>query len=303
MRPKYAIEIPQCLSYTVQLAYMSKYHKRLLPLGNLLYETGLKSSTVQSYIHSISLLHDVSETSRNFCNNPVEKLILKGGKNKEISSGKQKQRRIMTLPLLKLLGSELAKQGWDPKNTQVVWAAFCISFFTSCRMGEILAKTTDQINLCETLMWSDVKIYDDHCIIHLKATKNRVVGGEFLDIFEFTGQGCCPLAAIKKLSKLSYKKDGAVFTFTNGKNLTQPELNKIIKTLLKNKIGNEANYYSGHSFRAAIPSVLAKFPSETNNGYIKEWGRWTSDAYMSYTKLKKEQKKSLFSVISRVLMK
>jgi hypothetical protein len=54
----------------------------------------------------------------------------------------------------------------------------------------------------------------------------------------------------------------------------------------------------GHSFRAGIPSALAVSVMD-----IKNWGSWTSDSYLVYTRLKLKQKCALYSKILKVLNK
>jgi hypothetical protein len=59
----------------------------------------------------------------------------------------------------------------------------------------------------------------------------------------------------------------------------------------------------GHSFRAGIPSALAANPNAVSDMDIKNWGRWTSDSYLVYTRLKLKQKCALYSKILKVLNK
>ncbi len=57
-------------------------------------------------------------------------------------------------------------------------------------------------NPFETLLWSDIKIFEKSALLHIKVTKNCSKEGEFVDIFPFPGHGCCPLAALVNLKKL-----------------------------------------------------------------------------------------------------
>ncbi len=59
-------------------------------------------------------------------------------------------------------------------------------------------------------------------------------------------------------------------------------------------MGDSAKEYSGHSFRAAIASALAENTTLASDTDIKKWGRWSSEAYMIYTRLKLEQKRAIF---------
>jgi hypothetical protein len=48
------------------------------------------------------------------------------------------QRRVMTLPILKLLGHQLTESGWLKNTQQTIWVACLTGFFSSARMGQLL---------------------------------------------------------------------------------------------------------------------------------------------------------------------
>ena len=72
----------------------------------------------------------------------------------------------------------------------------------------------------------------------------------------------CPVKTLIALKRLSVNNgpDCPVFSFNLGKNLTLNNLNDTIRTLLEVHLGPDSGQFSGHSFRAAIPVVLAKYP-------------------------------------------
>jgi hypothetical protein len=49
------------------------------------------------------------------------------------------KRRVMTLQILRLLGHQLASSGWSKNSQQTIWATSLVGFFSSARMGELLA--------------------------------------------------------------------------------------------------------------------------------------------------------------------
>ena len=204
--------------------------------------------------------------------------------------------------MLKLLGHEIAKQAWTAHSKQIFWTAACLAFFGSCRMGELLADELkyDPFN---TLLWKDVKLKNQAWLLHIKAPKSGNLGGEYADIFPFKNHGCCPVKALIKLKALSKNQcnDMPVFTLENGKPLTVSHFGSIVNKLLEKRIGKSGGYVTGHSFRAGIPSTLAMHPDLISNYHIMGWGRWSSSAYLCYTKLKLCQKKRIFEKIVNVL--
>jgi hypothetical protein len=73
-----------------------------------------------------------------------------------------------------------------------------------------------------------------------------------------------------------------------------------LKSLLSKHIGTNSSLITGHSFRAAIPAALASQPSLASDHEIMIWGRWSSEAYKSYTRLKHEAKLSIFRKIMQI---
>ncbi len=62
--------------------------------------------------------------------------------------------------------------------------------------------------------------------------------------------------------------------------------------LLSKHISENAKNFSGHSFRAGIPSALLASDSD-----IMVWGRWSSDSYKTYTRLKHSARITIFNKI------
>ena len=70
----------------------------------------------------------------------VSKAILRVTENYETSKALSKHtRKVFTLPLLKLLGYEIAKTNWFENSKRILWTCICVSFFGSFRIGELLA--------------------------------------------------------------------------------------------------------------------------------------------------------------------
>jgi hypothetical protein len=206
----------------------------------------------------------------------------------------------MTLPLLKLLGHALAKCDWSPDSVQVIWACCLLLFFGSLRIREILFPSSCKFNPFETLLWKDLVFRKDSVLVHVKIPKSRNTQGDFIDVFEFKGHGCCPVSALRTLRDSSPKStdpNSPVFQFCSGKFLTPNTFNACLRELLRPLIGSEANCLSAHSFRAALPSALATDPTSVLSTDLKLWGRWHSSSYSLYTRLKLDQRKSLFDKI------
>ena len=269
----------------------------------------LKASTVESYLSSLKCIHGLRKLDVRGFDSYLVKTLIRGKENLELYTTEVKgTRKVMTLHLLKILGHEIAKAPWSENSKQVVWAAATLAFFGSFRGGELLAGGEKAYCADDTLLWEDVKFGEkDHILVHIKHPKTRSTEGEFVDIFSFEGHNVCPVKAMRKL-RGNLREGGEfkkkpVFMFETGICLTRRKFNDIVQGLLSAHIGEEAKHISAHSFRAGIPAALALFPDLCNASDIMGWGRWKSQAYLLYTRLKIEQKRYTFNSITAVLNK
>jgi hypothetical protein len=269
-----------------------------------IYDGNLKPSTVRSYLSSLKIAHQFRNVP--FAgDHAVVKALLQGAENlgfyKPIHCN---ARKVMTLPLLKLIGHQIASSSWSEDSKLVVWGACVTAFFGAFRFGEILPKSAYSYCEMDTLLWEDLKFRKDGSIlVHVKMDKSGNPLGSFIDLFEFSGHGCCP---VKTLTRLKIQKESPkkpVFQFANGKNLCATQLNVTLQKLLFPIIGKSAYHISGHSFRAGLPSAMADSPSLASKIDIQQWGRWSSNSYLLYTRLKLNQKRELFGKIVSILDK
>jgi len=264
----------------------------------------LSPSTVKAYILSIQSLHRLKGYENYIGWNYICKTLVRAAENEKEHCKNRFTRTAMNLPTLKLLGHGISKQNWSPHTKQVIWTACTVAFFGSFRMGELLAEHENYFDRNSTLLWGDIKKFKDEIIVHIKRPKSRNPKGEIVDLFPFPGHNCCPVKALEYLALLSKKaklENKPVFMFENGKLLTKNSFNSTIKQILSLTLGKNSCYIYGHSFRAAIPSLLAKHPEISNRRDILGWGRWCSEAYNLYTRLQYDQKLNMYSKIVYVL--
>jgi hypothetical protein len=269
-------------------------------------EYKMKPSTLTAYLSHLKLVHKLRKISDKSFDSFLCKTQMKGAENLNFySDNKPAIKKVMTLPLLRIMGHEISNSSWNVTSKAAIWATYTVAFFGSFRLGELLSKNENKFNMYETLLWKDVKfIHGDSILIHNKISKTRKPGGEYISIFEFPFFSCCPVAAMKLLAKLSNATENQlqpVFKFETGKCLTKKILNSLIVSHLEPHIGNNAFFYSCKSFRAALPSALASNPHAENDRSIKHWGRWTSDAFERYTRLSHGARRKLFKKFSEAL--
>jgi hypothetical protein len=211
----------------------------------------------------------------------------------------------MSLQLLKLLGHEIVNSGWGEDSKRVVWTACTTAFFGSLRPGEMLSTSEKSYDPSTILRWKDIKILDDDSIlIHLRNPKSGV--SEFVDLFSFSDSSCCPVKSMIGLKLHTERRNDfcetkPIFMFVSGKLLSSETLTSIMRNLLQKHIGRTSNQLSAHSFRAAIPSIMAKFPDLADSADISTWGRWQGTSYRLYTRLKKKQRAAIYSKVMKAI--
>ena len=163
-------------------------------------------------------------------------------------------------------------------------------------MGELLLLHEKLLDQKTKLLWDNVKFINDNAIlIRIPNSKTTGFKGKLLDIYPLPDDRKCPVAALVILKKLAIKEGsfGAtspVFSFKSGKNLTKLIMNKVLSELLKD-FCDENHKITGHSFRAAIPSLLASHPDQYSTAELKDWGNWESDSFKLYTKTERDRKR------------
>jgi hypothetical protein len=263
-------------------------------------------NTTSAYIANLKLIHRLRNLDFSACNSFSSKTQLKGAENLNYyNSSRSGNKKVMTLPLLKVIGHELSLLPWTDLSKSVTWTAMLCAFYGSFRFGELVPKNSSIFNEAENLLWSDIKFVDsDSVIIHNKIPKTRNPNGEFISLFRFPDEAYCPINALlnlKKLSKVSGCEKIPVFSFGKNNYLTIRKVNEVLFFTLSRNIGSEASAYSCKSFRAALPSALSSNPKLENDINVKRWGRWHSNAYERYTRLNHRAKGKLFQKFAKAL--
>ena len=261
----------------------------------------LQPNTVRVYLSDLKLSHELKNKDTSAFNDFFIKKMLKGADHLNMYSNiKNKTKLVMTFQMLRILGHKIATSDWTADRKRVFWGTSCLAFFGSFRMGEILAKTKG--GAMEDLKWSDVLFREDGSVqLNIrfpKVIKNEK--GDFVDIFPIEGKDYCPVKILKALAKKSdYKKNGNsnVFQFENGCCLTTTVFTSELKELLRPVFGDAVANLSGHSFRAGIPAALCNRPDIATEDDVMCWGRWSSEAYKLYTKLKLSARQNIFNKI------
>jgi len=271
----------------------------------------LQPATMESYLSAISMAHKLKGMEiKGGLKDGLTDMILSGASNLKASQGlsaPRASRRAVTLPLLKIIGSKLTVSSWSEGNRQTIWTACCIAFFGSARLGELLSLQERGHDPSANLLWRDIRLKPDAVLIHIKLPKSGAIKGEFIDLFKFEGENCCPVAALYQRKTMQmqhglFSLDGPIFRLESGKNLTINLFNSILKDLLKGVIDYERDSVTAHSFRAGVASSLSRFPDLASSKDVQNWGRWAGGDYKKYARFHLEKRKNTFQKITKALL-
>ena len=164
----------------------------------------------------------------------------------------------------------------------MLWAAFTIGFL---RVSELTS-----------LWWSNIAFSPDHISISLRQSKTdpfRI--GCTIKIFS-TSSSTCPYHSLDRYCRLSDTSTPSAYMFQSGRfhPLSRAAVTNTLRQLLK-QAGLNYSQYASHSFRigAATTAAAAGLPA----WLIKNLGRWSSSAYLSYI----HQEPSLTSKVYELL--
>lgn len=259
-------------------------------LSWMLEDRKIKPNSAESYLAGLRQLHLVEGLEIPKIRSDIVNVVLKGAKHKtwlEEKINPQSKRLPMSFEALKLLGAEVNLAPMDKADKRLIWAVSLIAFYGSFRMGELLTDTDAQFDPAHNLMTQDVLILENRgqktMQLRIKAPKESRAGKEIIvDLFE--NNNLCPIKALENWLKSAppQEKEMPMFRLKNGASLTKKKFNEILNTHLNKNVPPGKGFFSGHSFRSGIPSLLGSLGYSTEE--IMCVGRWSSNSYECYIK-------------------
>jgi hypothetical protein len=117
----------------------------------------LRYTTINSYVSSLSTLYKLKGCNTYIFQSFPTKTALKGIRNlDEINVICEKPRMVFSVPLLKILGHQIAISSCSVESKNLFWAAAVLLFFGSFRVSEILSGKEFSYDPLTTLLWSDI---------------------------------------------------------------------------------------------------------------------------------------------------
>ena len=253
-------------------------------------KANLSSGTQRVYWSGVSKITEIA-TGQPLVRHSLTHMVMKAAQNTQAKRPKV----AMTWPLLAELKKSIDKQNsssMDAHCKRLLWAVSLTCMVGTFRLGELLPSKTKigpKGKLLGGMKRSNIRRMkvrvegraEDMFLTRVVQPKERRTGAEAaVDVEIFANGGMyCAVAALDRLFTGSTRETDWAFTFSDGSPLTKDVFNKLLKKLLKHLPGYR--HVSGHSFRRAVPTMMAKL------GYGEEMiarqGRWRSSCWEAYT--------------------
>ena len=260
-----------------------------------LINRNLEPSTIRNYLSGIRFYLLSMGLANPPAIPPLAHQLLVGyekGKVNPDQKARKKTRRAITIDMLKLLGHAIAcHSSWTDFEKSLRWTVFLVAWWGSFRIGELLTANKTTFSPSNTLLASDITHHEDSVAFWIRSPKvNRESLGDVVEVWRVPArQDLDPILALnaymkRRQDRFTEAESSPLFLHENGSMYTKDELNKDLGILLSTypQLNTEKDYWSGHSFRSGLTTVLSVLGFSEEE--IQSWGRWTSSAYKIYIK-------------------
>ena len=271
----------------------------------------LQASTIKTYVQGLSKIQQMKGGPAISVNKiPLLKNFISGVDHVPRGGGK-KQKKAMSFPLLQVIGDTLGKDETMTTFEKLRFWTVCLwGFYGSFRLGELLSTHKKTYDPYTHLLWKDANFSgnDDICI-HVKSPKTKTPGGDMVMLFKFPVKSMCPVTVFQEFQEEARKKglwneSLPIFRNEDGTAWAKFEFEKELERIMRiTGILEDDEKIVCHSFRAGIPSHLAAMGTPEADGAAKEWGRWRSGAFKTYTKHHVATKREIFKCVCSLLLK
>ena len=261
-----------------------------------LLNRGLSSSTIETYLGSLRQLYLQEGLDPSSIRSELVRQIIRGRKNETLSVktiGENKHRLPVTPTILKLLKIFIKEQNFKKGKKLLLWTVCTSSFFGSFRIHEILCRNNRSFDPLCCLLSRDLTLVNttinnkELAVLQFQLKQEKTSNNPTPTIIDLVESGgpLCPVSAYKKWKQHSLLSDPSLpaFRTEDGLQFTGANFNSFLRAFNQEKLPNTPGKITSHSFRAGLPSVLGSLGYSDKD--IQTTGRWTSRAFLAYTKL------------------
>lgn len=249
-----------------------------------LSHTGISASTATTYVSGLSHFHKLYNLEDNTKSFFVSKL-LEGFKRK---NPKQLDLRMpISLNILQRVIGSLSHICQSNYEARLFASAFSLAFFGLLRVGELTAETKSEPGL-HVIRINDISIYNNAGVdeLHLKICSSKtdqLHKSATLVIRQHANSCVCPINLLKLYLQVRQRVgESQLYIHFDESPLTRYQFSSVLqKSLLFCEI---PGHFRPHSFRIGGATEAKRLGIADD--VIKRWGRWSSNVYLGYIRLK-----------------
>ena len=239
----------------------------------------LKPSTLKGYLAAISFFHKNRGINID-CSSPHIKQLIKGVNYQDKKC--PKKRKPIKFNLLSKIIAIIPKICLQ-FDSLLFKSVLALQYHACLRIGEVVTSKTST----HTLKKNQIKIKTKSLSIHFKSFKHARQSNKKLKLLRQSEKSnICPVQLLTEYNKVRPRTKGDVqfFITKEGKPINRLDVAKVLKNSIK-ELGLNSENFNTHSMRIgrATQLHLNQCPGED----IKRYGRWSSDAYLTYIKTNK----------------
>ncbi|KAL5515947.1 hypothetical protein EMCRGX_G001197 [Ephydatia muelleri] len=242
----------------------------------------LQANTTQVYLAAVTHLHLTRGFSSPAHNNPTLNIAIRGMQRSQGPAHLRPKRLLLTIGMLEQLLRLLNSDPLSSHDKLMLKAALTFVFFGFLRVSEYTRTTRGTFDPRLHPTRSDVTWVKEGLHFLIKKSKTDQTGRGTMISMGFTHRASCPVMALRAyFQNCTAPPRAALFHFHTGRLLTSRAMRAILKDLLLWG-GYNTSQYNTHSLRtgAATAAAQAGLPPST----IQRLGRWSSAAYITYTR-------------------
>jgi hypothetical protein len=271
----------------------------------------LQASTIKTYVQGLSKIQQMKGGPAISVNKiPLLKNFISGVDHVPRGEGK-KLKKAVSFPLLQVIGNIIGKDETMTTFEKLRFWVVCLwGFFGSFRLGELLSVHKKSYDPFTHLLWKDAIFSgNDDIRVHVKSPKTKIPGGDLVMLFKFPVKSLCPVTVFQEYAEEARRKglwdeNLPIFRNEDGTSWAKFEFEKVLeRTVRMTGVLDDDEKIVCHSFRAGIPSYLAALGTPEGDGAAKEWGRWRSGAFKTYTRHHVATKREIFKCVCSLLLK
>ena len=255
--------------------------KRVKPGTVKKHMSGLRRIALAKGIPTPEKVHDLAKTllkgHQNLCHDPQANV-------------REATKRPVSIPLLRLIAHSISKHWKGTRQDKLTFWTICkVAFWGSFRVGELLSDNTTIFSPKSDILGSDMLwMSDSSFALWIRDPKIRTEYGDVIEIWKTTQiPDLDPWISFSEYWKWrqQFSTSWPLFLRADGLCFSHIQFDKCLKDMITHysfELHLDMNRWTSHCFRSGLPTILQT--AGFSKKQIKKWGRWTSSAFLLYTR-------------------